>query len=227
MAIAFVNAAANVTAGSASSIAAPATSLTTGNLIVVGVRLNTLTIIPGGNATLSDTAGNLYRYVASIPDSANGAQLEAYYASNVTGNAANVVTASFTASAFTSIVTLQIAGLATGSPLDAFAFAQNTTGATITSGALTTTVAAEMLVMIAQQSSTAATWSAGTGFTLATQDASGIQGIEYQVVSTLQSAITPTMVSTNTGSPAKQGLVLTFNASTGGGGSTTTGFASA
>src|SRR5580692_1006671 len=110
MAISFVNAAANFNGSSAASIAAPATSLTAGNLIVVAVRFGSTNI--ANVSGISDTAGNAYRFVVSTISNSAGVGL--WYSANVSGNASNVVTASFSPNlAATSIVTMQFSGLNT------------------------------------------------------------------------------------------------------------------
>ncbi len=154
--------------------------------------------------------------------------IEVWYAVNVTGNASNVVMANFPSVASNAISVVQFSGLATGSPVDVWAHSAygGSTSATPTTSALTTTVADEVVVAFGAQSVTGHPWSASAGYTLAGQDASDVSGIAYQIVSSLQSAITVSMTSTDS-TNSKQIIAVTFNASTGGGGSTTTGFASA
>src|SRR5690349_14775531 len=78
---------------SGSTVATGSFSSTTGNVIVVGLTNN------AGSTTvvsISDTAGNTYTAVDSLQNVTADSTFRTYYAKNITGNASNVVTATFT-----------------------------------------------------------------------------------------------------------------------------------
>jgi len=141
MAIAYVNGVGNYESASATTIAAPAANHTTGNLLVVFVGFHAATATV---SSIADTAGNTYTYVASAVYSSN--RIECWYAKNITGNANNVVTATFSASVnYRTITVDQYSGCDPSAPLD-----QYNTGSgnskTPTTGNITTTAADEVLV---------------------------------------------------------------------------------
>lgn len=229
MAIAFVNAAANFVAGTGTTIAAPATSLSTGNLLVVAVRIGavSLTQVTG----IADTAGNLYRIIPNAGGSSSGASVELWFANNCVGNASNIVTATLapTVSA-DSIVTMQFSGASlVPNPWDVVsATSVGTTSATPTVVAFTTKVANQVIVFAAQIENTGKAWTAGSGFTLpaAAVDASDVCAMQYQIVSSIQTGITPSITSADSTS-SKSCACATFIApvDAGGGGTTGYGFA--
>jgi hypothetical protein len=120
-AIAYVNSGnATASGGGVATLAASAFSATTGNAIVVGAACWN----SGGAQNISgvaDTAGNSYARCGSIYSEGANSRMEIWVAYNVTGNAANVVTATWAAAVGDRrIVALQYSGmLASGSPCDA------------------------------------------------------------------------------------------------------------
>lgn len=118
MAIAFVNSSGANADASSDHIDAAAFVATTGNTIVVLKS----TFIAGGSSVVSvtDTALNTYTLCGTIGVGDADTIIECWAATNITGHAANVVTATFNvASTFRYIVTLQYSGLATSSVFDA------------------------------------------------------------------------------------------------------------
>jgi len=133
MAIAFVNASANVATGSGTTLATPATSLTAGNFIVVGIARHSTN---HGLNSLTDTAGNVYINSGANFNTAQSS-LTIWYCANCLGNGANVVTADYGVGVTNrSLVTMQFSGLA-DYPLDTWNFSPSTTSATPTTAALT------------------------------------------------------------------------------------------
>lgn len=97
------------------TVASSATATTAGNLICVGIRW--------GNATsqtvtgVADTAGNTYTALTAVVNGTSDAE-QIWYAKNITANAANVVTATFSAtSAANAIYIWEVSGLDKTSPL--------------------------------------------------------------------------------------------------------------
>lgn len=164
MAIAYVNGAQSYSTFLGTSIAAPATSHTSGNLIVV------IGTCRGGDGTditsITDTAGNTYTRITGTYNSFAGG-IEIWYAKNITGNASNVVTINFNGSySYRGIRVHQYSGCDTTSPLDQSAVGTGTSTAPATAS-VTTTQANEVLVggdglWLSQ------THTAGTGYTIRT-----------------------------------------------------------
>jgi hypothetical protein len=142
MAIAYVNGVGNYGGIYATTIAAPAANHTAGNLLVVFVGLvsSTATV-----SSIADTAGNTYTYVASIVYSAYY-RIECWYAKNITGNANNVVTVTYSASVTYRTITVdQYSGCDPSAPLDQYNTGSGNSAAP-TTGNITTTSADEVLV---------------------------------------------------------------------------------
>jgi hypothetical protein len=204
------------TGGAPSSLTAAATSLTTGNDIIVGARW----FNPGGGTTVvsvTDTAGNTYVPGPAKFDSGSGEQLVILGAFNVTGHASNVVSVNLSAGVqYWGVLTRQYSGLAALSAYDATA-TDATFGTTLTSGAFTTAQADELIICLAQVANTGTTWTAGSGYAIQVQDASQVTVFQDQIVSSIQTGVTAALTSSD-GSSSKSLLVATFKAAAGGGG---------
>lgn len=142
MAIAYVNGAGNYETIPETTIAAPATNHTTGNLLVVFVGFCSDT---GTVSSIADTAGNTYIYVGRIKNDTINNVIECWYAKNITGNANNVVTVTVSTDVSERVITVdQYSGCDTSAPLD-----QSNSGtgndAAPTTGNITTTQADEVL----------------------------------------------------------------------------------
>jgi hypothetical protein len=164
MALAFVNSTSGFSNGSATTIPATAANHTAGNLIVVHVCWS-------GTATLNsvaDTASNAYTRVASSKGN-NGTtdHVETFHAKNITGNASNVVTPTFSAaSTFRRVIVHQYSGEDTTAPADVAGSGNVLAAASITSSSFTTTVADEVISAAMSSSGNDAGVAAGTSFTL-------------------------------------------------------------
>ena len=164
MAIEYVNGAVNFDAASYSTIAAPATNHTAGNLIVVigasysGDETNI--------ASITDTAGNAYTRITGAADASSDC-IEIWYAKNIIGNANNIVTINFKyAYSFRGIHVLQYSGCDTGAPLDTSAIGSGQSAVPVTAN-ITTTQADEVLVA-GDVLFDPKTHTAGTGYTIRT-----------------------------------------------------------
>lgn len=192
MAIARVNFDRKAGSGPVSTFASDATSLTAGNLIVVGFRSN------GSVSGVSDTAGNTYTLDASRTD--DGAAIGLMYvwhAWNCLGNASNVVTVAGTNMDFLEIVTVQYSGIATAAdPHDiTTSQTQNTNSTSFTSSTFTTALATEVILSFATGNS-APTYTAGSGFALIGSGTVSM-GVQEEFVSTIQTGATSSMSSTS------------------------------
>lgn len=213
--------------GTASNtIAATAASHTSGNALVVGVRFD------GGSTldvALSDTAGNTkYRRIGRS-SGRTSTTIELWIIENMTGHGSNVVTATISASRqFRSIVVAQYSGLATTTMLlDEMANIYGLHTQTFPGGGLVTLngpafdthVADALLIGLGQVNATGKTWTAGSGFSIAVQDASNVLALEDQIVSSLQTGVVIDLT-VNDGINAKDFLAGALATEiTGGGGS--------
>src|SRR5262249_38599480 len=137
-------------------------SLTGGNAVYVGVVwTNNVSV-----SSVSDTAGNTYTSTGVRADSGTTDHTEIWYAENVTGNAANVVTAHFSGSAtFRRIIVHEVSGSASSG---SFTAGQGGTAVSITSPSTTsnwTTSNANAYLFAVNGASSNLATSAGNGFT--------------------------------------------------------------
>lgn len=213
-AIAYVNSATPITAGSGAAVAFGATSLTGGNALVVVIRWSSAVTV----SSITDTALNTYTQVKTQNMGSDHSAM--WYAQGVTGNASNVVTINFSAAA-TNVyaVNAQYSGLATSSALDA-TVSGSATGTTVTSPAFSTVQASEVIVI-----GFAAAGGSGTGFTPSgtsgtytsrSIEGNNVAGVADFIASSTQSGATATW--TWTTSDTIGILVGTFKAPGGGGG---------
>lgn len=132
---------------SAGAIASAAKNTTTGNLLVALVKWE-----HGSGAEtvtgLTDTAGNTWTVVANASFSAiSDPGVCLAYAKNITGNAANVVTATLSSDCdFRRIIVEEFSGLDTTSPEDQNEQTQTGTGSPFDTAAITTTSAGLVVI---------------------------------------------------------------------------------
>src|SRR5579884_504517 len=145
-------------ANSASSVTTGAISLTAGNLVVVGTS-NFDASGTNDDVSVTDSVGNTYTKIGSSVLAATR-HVSLWYAKNVAGGAS--VTFTYNTNAvqndFPRICVVQISGADTSVPFDQSSFASNATMASsITSPAVTTLAANEILVAIGADSGTTTT----------------------------------------------------------------------
>lgn len=180
MAIAFVNSTSGTGDTSVSTIAASAANHTATNLITVKVTWNSAA---GTLNSVADTAGNTYTRFASSKATSGNDHIETFYAFNITGNASNVVTATFsTGVTFRRIMVHQYSGIATTTPTDVVGVGTAAAATTVTSASFTTTQADEVIVSAASGGS-GETWDAGPLGTIRMSSVGGDSGSEDQIVS--------------------------------------------
>jgi hypothetical protein len=134
----YVNRQAEYSSGSATTLALPAQSLTTGNNIFVHV-----VTYSAATATVSDTAGNTYTALTRL--SGTGPTVSQwFYKLNATGHAANVVTVTWSvAQTFRWAESVQFSK--SGAAFDVEQATGTATGTTVTSGSFSTTAAGLIL----------------------------------------------------------------------------------
>lgn len=159
MAAAYVNEGHAFATASGGTIATGATSHTTGNLLVCCVRHeSTATTI-----SVADTAGNTWTPLTKVSHGGTDMHLQLFYVLNCTGNASNVVTATFGANrAYRGIQVMQFSGLAAYDEEDS---GTASTATSVTSGAVAIDSAGVVVNGIAIYGGLT-TWSASTGYTL-------------------------------------------------------------
>lgn len=177
---------------SAGTTVMSALNVTTGNLLVVNVRINN-----GATATVADTAGNVYTGLTQIsPASVAGSRF--FYARNIKGNASNVITVTYGANQASAVFVWEISGAHKSTPFDKEASA-TTAGAatTLTTSAFTTTTANEIILCAAQIGQVNITFTAGAGYALDSAStgypvAAGARfaGTQHQIVSSIQTGVT-------------------------------------
>ncbi len=175
MAAAYVNEGHGFNSASGGSIATGATSHTTGNLLVCCVRHEGLST----STTISDTAGNTWVPLTEVSHPSGDMFLQLFYVLNCTGNASNVVTATFGASrTYSGIQVMQFSGLNSYDEEDS---GTTSTGTSVTSGTLNVDGAGVVVAGIAIYGGLAS-WSASSGYTLV-QNASDTQrmGMSYEL----------------------------------------------
>lgn len=209
MAFAFVNSSATFAAGSSTTVASAATSLTTGNLIVAQVRH------PGTVSSVADTAGNTYVLADNTPTASFGTKFEVWYCLNATGNASNVVTVTFSASiANRGLITAQYSQT-TGAYLLASTNKLSTGGSGVSIPVTSVTVTDGLALCLCNVEATGTTWTAGSGMTTVTQDGSNVQYLADRIVSTLT---TVPIAVTSSSTANKQVIGLVFSGPAGGSG---------
>ena len=121
-----------------------ALNTTTGNFIVaiIGTYASN-----GVVSKVEDTAGNTYvKAVGEFRAGTSTERQEIWYAENITGNAANVTTATFTASTTRYISVAEFSGVATSSSLDDTSYAAMVTQTTHSSGNATSSAAGGLII---------------------------------------------------------------------------------
>lgn len=123
---AFVNFGNNGADAPSTTIAASAINATGGNLIVGAVKYEGAS---STTVTVADTAGNTYTVLTGRKHSTANLWVYPFYARNITGNASNVVTATFGASQqYRGIAVAQYSGLDTGAGVLLFDDVAETSG---------------------------------------------------------------------------------------------------
>lgn len=193
--LAIVNTGTNSSQTAVTTLTASAVNATTGNAIVVWARQGAANTITG---TVTDTAGNTYTNIG-YTSLGSGDRAGLWYAKNITGNASNSVTVTWSVSSgFTAITVIQISGASTSAPLDTFVAGSSGAANSITSLAFTTGVANTVVIMAASIQSLGNVYTPNAGYTLVTTDPDTLNGVQCKIVSSIQTGITPVMTSTQT-----------------------------
>jgi len=206
MAISFIAGNADFDGGASSTVSAAALNTAAGDIIAVGIR-------SGGMVTevigVTDTAGNIYRYAGMVLVS-NSTSFEVWYCANCAAHAANIVTATFSASnSGRGIAVAQARGLATISPLDVCVRTISSTANPVVSPAFTTALDNEIIFAFAQVNAVGSAWTVGTGYTEACRDSDEVILCQYKIVSSIQTGVTAE--ATNASGANRVLLVISFH----------------
>lgn len=144
------------------TVSSAAKSTTTGNSLLVGCMSQE----GGGSATITgitDTAGNTFTALTMRDDGAYGSILRWFYCHNITGNASNVVTGTWSAATrYKTIIQIEISGPKNQAPVSDVSGV--TLGGTTVSASVVMGSAVGAIFSIAT-SSNDRTWTPGSGFT--------------------------------------------------------------
>lgn len=210
MAIAYVQSTSKDAGTTTSSTLAFGSNNVAGNTIIVGIRIGTVS----QTITVSDTRGNTYASALQFDDTNGGNTVAVFYALNI-GAGANTITVSYTSgSATLRWAQLEYSGTATSSPLDGTATNQQTTGDSVFSANITTTVNGDLLIGI-MVNANGDTWTAGSGYTSREQVPVGGTSklmLEDQIQSAA-ATVNATATMAGGGAPWSAGIVA-FKAST-------------
>ncbi|MGH9970668.1 MAG: hypothetical protein ACREBG_23155 [Pyrinomonadaceae bacterium] len=166
MSFTFVNDAVGSGDASSTTIAAAAANHTGGNHLIVWVAHGSGTITV---SSIADTAGNTYAQVPSaLRQVASFGSVDIWRATNITGNASNVVTVTFSATtSFRRIVVHQFSATNSGSMTNDTASTGTGTGTAMSCTSFTPANANE-LIIAGYSTASGTTFTAGTNFTLQT-----------------------------------------------------------
>lgn len=179
----------------ATTLASPALSTTTGNSLLVGCLSQVGDYVSTTITGVTDTAGNTYTALTMQGSAGAGAQiLRWFYCHNITGNASNVATGTWSASTSSRhIIQIQFSGAKNQAPISEGGNAVLGVSSCPVSVAMGSTVGA---VFAMATSSNDRTWTPGTGFT-EINDWGASAGAEYYTGFNATGTITADMVPTS------------------------------
>jgi hypothetical protein len=150
----------------------------------------------GITVTCADTAMNTYTALGQKASPGNLGNIFEFYAKNITGNAANVVTCTISSSTTNlNISVTQYSGIDTTSPIDAtFASGAADSATTATTGNLSTATADTVLISGCQVYNFGAAYTADSGYTIPSgaTSSNGWVTTQYKIVSATQTNVTVT-----------------------------------
>lgn len=190
-----VNATVGSGVGSSFTVATAAWSATAGNTIVLIIRANDAGV---AMTSVLDTALNTYTLVDS--STATDPSMFMYVAKNITGNAVNVVTATFTAGhPYLWIYAIEYSGLHATTPVDTQDHKTGTGVTDLVTNAFSTAQASEVVLVGASQNDFAV-YTAGTDFSLidGSIGAGAYGGLEEYITSGTLTTHTAHITSTKT-----------------------------
>ncbi len=157
---------------------------TSGNLLVVVI--NSFSLLPNGAIVTGvvDTEGNTYTKAIGEYRSGNTSlRCEIWYAANITGNANNVTTATFTSTSVTRYISVsEFSGAAVSSPLDDTSFNSETNKTAHDSGNATATVPGSLIIG-GYNGQRVENITVGSGFTALSSDLTSVYNLaQYDIL---------------------------------------------
>jgi uncharacterized repeat protein (TIGR01451 family) len=182
---------------------------TAGNFLAVAIRAGRT----GQNFTVTDTRGNIYRRALQLDETLDTVTLGLYYAENI-ASGPNTVTVSDTLTGGTLRFSIfEYAGVATSNSLDGAAVTAEGVASSANSGAVTTTANGDLILGV-MSTAEAATFTAGSGFTIQ-ERVPAAPGTKLIVLDQRQAAAGPiAATATITGGNAWAAAVAAFRAAT-------------
>lgn len=168
-------------------VTTPNLTTTSGNMIIMGLVLNTGDVI----SSIVDSKSNSWANdgpIHSDANNGNNAQSGIWSAKNITGGAGHNITVTLTATGYIAIAACEYGGMDTAAPFDKTAVADGTSTALNSGATLTTVQANEILIgMGSADLTTNSSYAAGASFTIRVAGAQGVSTLtgvfEERVVS--------------------------------------------
>ncbi len=173
----------------------------------------------GESCTGVDIDGNAMTRIGLLP-STNGRELSAWLIYLSGANASSVITASFSGNVANSQIYRAQCNSLPVSPFDVAASGTSTASATVTTGAITTATADEVIFVLSSEEDAGDTWTPPSGFTQLQIDSGNVGILSYKLYNTIQTGISITTNGTTT-SYSKRTLAVALKVNAGGGGSLT------
>lgn len=215
-AAAFVNSTGSYSGTAATTISSSSINITGSNTIVVVTSALGST---NSVSSIADSAGNTFITAGASCRNTNASVgfIEIWYANNVTGNASDIVTVTFSASVSgRRIHVLQYSGIATSTPIEACTGGSQIDAISVTSPSFSPAASGNVNVMGVFNDDGGYTYSAGTNYTLRTSDGHGAAEDRVGAPSGSQTASMSGNASTNDWVYS----VVSIKPQTGGGGGT-------
>lgn len=183
-------------------------TITSGSTVEVNFCSQGSTIL-----TVADPAGNTYNFVNSDNPPIYAPELIAkYVAYNVTGFVAGAIVATYAGvPPYRRMTGIEISGTDPAATVDATANANTVSTTTVTSGTFTTAQADEIIVAAVMVEDTGSI-TAGTGYTVPSGGTATGVGIEYKIVSSIQTAVTASAIYSTSNGGGSAIVVATYKA---------------
>lgn len=171
--------------------------------------------------SVTDTAGNTYTKLYTVHDTADYNSCEVWIASNITGNASNVITGHDSGSNIVGGIAYELAGVVTSSPVDQHGTkVQSYTSATITNTLSAATTNANDIVLTFMSKDSTGTWTADSNYTNTVTTNTNQAFIAQTRIVSSTSAYSVT--ETSSAAAGFAGVIVALKGASGGGGGTPT-----
>jgi hypothetical protein len=202
--------ASNATGSGITSLSTSATNHTAGKAYAAFIRIGT----PAATvSSVTNTAGDTWTACTPLKTATIG-NAQWWYVISSAGNSNDIVTANFDPiSVYASIIVVEITGI-DGIDVCSGNTGGNGAGTSVSASSFSTSYANEVILQGAIWGALSVTATADTGYT-AVSDLDGMGGLQYKVVSSTQSGITPTLTISSSQDWIVQTITLRSSASSG------------